>query len=180
MNAGCLVQGAELKLTPTKIRRVFDKMAELASSPILPNRYRDSIFFLNGIFYAIDPHMAIAFQSDIPTGPYAEGRLYVVEDYWVDKARNIFRVKLGENLRTDLENAQENVYRIVAPFSRDEKQTTIRPVSSKLVRKAVDIFAIVNAEVRFDYGAATLHMDMTNGGSVMGMRAVIAGMESRG
>lgn len=165
-----------MKITKTKIKRVFSKMEAIASMEDAHNPYRGQIYFLDGAYYAVNSVMIVRFTITLPGGSHEPGKLYVLEDY--DATGRWVEVSLGQNVRTDMENAWGSSDRIRKLMDMNEPDPK-GPVhltlatSADLFMRALEPFKILDAHVQFIRDPQMLHIETIDGQEDMGLYAVV-------
>lgn len=171
-----------MKITKHKIKRVFSKMQDIACNEDGPNPYRGQIYFLDGDYYAVNPWMMMRLTITLPGGSYEPGKLYVLEDY--DATGSWVEVTLGQNVRTELENARGTVDRLPKLMDMNEQEQggfmySKLATSADLLMQALEPFKIVDAHLQFVRNTRMLYIEAIDSQEDLNLEAIVMNWKGR-
>lgn len=143
-----------LEVTPTKLKRLYKAMLDIACREVTCNPFKGSIYFHNGSLYATDSFSIVRVELSWMENEGKWGELYVVEDI-DDKGR----VTLGSDAVTERYNSFGNAGLLAEMFEPDMSEPAGRVGSDcKYLVPVLKCFNTLKLPVTFTQDSKRLFM----------------------
>lgn len=143
-----------LDVTPTKLKRVYKAMTDIACRETDYNPFKGSLYFHNGWIYATDSFSIVRVELSWLHEKFEWGRLYVVEG--IDEAGY---PTLGEDAVCERYNTSGNAGRLAEMYEPDMKEPDCRVATDcKYLMPALKCFNILKLPVELTRDSKRLFM----------------------
>ena len=147
-----------MKLTPTKVERLFKRMRAICEKSHGPNPYHGELYFYDGAVYAVNACCIVRFEGPfVCDGSHGKWDLHVVDGILC--GTHAVELKTRYNLVAEKDNAADRAHRIADLMAMGEKCDTNREVHPKLLAPAFECFKALDVPVRFSQDLSKLRLN---------------------